>query len=86
MMRRQNMKNAKLDPEGIARFCIQEDASKGILNAAINRYGFSPRLTASCIKTARTIADLAGSEKIRPAHMRESVEYHKLCCNMIPEL
>ena len=86
MMRRQNMKNAKLDPEGIAQFCIQEDASKGILNAAINRYGFSPRLTASCIKTARTIADLAGSEKIRPAHMRESVEYHKLCCNMIPEL
>ncbi len=86
MMRRQNMKNAKLDPEGIANFCIQEDASKGVLNAATNRYGFSPRLTSSCIKVARTIADLDHSEKIRPVHMRESVEYHKLCCNMVPEL
>ncbi|MCR5253502.1 MAG: YifB family Mg chelatase-like AAA ATPase [Treponema sp.] len=86
MKHRQNMKNAHLSPEGIAQFCIQEDASKGVLNAAINRYGFSPRLTASCIKVARTIADLDQSEKIRPLHMRESVEYHKLCCNMVPEL
>lgn len=84
MRKRQNCKNQNLQPEDIALYCTQDDESKNAIAAAVNRYSFSPRTVASCVKVARTIADLELSEIIRGNHMKESIEYHKLCNNMLP--
>ena len=84
--KRQGTKNARMTPQEIQDFCVMEKETREVLDKAIVRYGFSPRAISSCIKVARTIADIAGSEKIESAHLAEAVEFHKLCANMRPEL
>lgn len=84
--KRQGIRNADLLPQDIAKFCKVDFECQQLLDNAINRYGFSPRAVSSCIKLSRTIADIEGSEDIKPAHMEEAISYRKLCCNMIPEL
>lgn len=87
MRKRQgSKKNAKLLPEEVSNFCIQTEESKAALERAVERYGFSPRAISSCLKTARTIADLAQSERIEVPHMQEAIDLHKLCASLVPEL
>lgn len=84
--KRQGIKNAKLTPQEIAEYCKVTQETKTILDNAINRYGFSPRAISSCLKVARTIADIAGEENILPEHMAEAVDFRKLCVDMVPEI
>ena len=84
--KRQGTKNARLSPQEVQDFCVMEKDVREVLDKAILRYGFSPRAISSCIKVARTIADVAGAEKIEAPHLAEAVEFHKLCANMRPEL
>ena len=83
---RNDIKNAKLTPEEIAETCKLGTQALKILDNATNRYGFSPRAVSSCIKVARTIADISGDEEIEAEDIREAVDYRKLCCNIVPEL
>lgn len=83
---RQKKKNAKLIPQEILAFCGISEESQQVLDKAIARYGFSPRAIASCLKVARTIADIDGREKIEVQDVREAIEYRKLCSNIVPEL
>lgn len=82
---RQGIRNGKLTPQEVVDFCKLGTESKKILDAGIMRYGFSPRAVSSCIKVSRTIADIEGSKDIEPHHMKEAVDYRKLCCNLVPE-
>lgn len=75
--KRQAKKNSKLLPEEIARFCKLDQETTDILNSACQRYDFSPRARASCLKTARTIADMAESPSIKPEHMEEAISFRK---------
>ena len=84
--KRQGIKNAKLSPQEIQKFCEMSKEVQDLLDKAIARYGFSPRAVSSCLKVARTIADIAGEEKIGPTHMSESIDFHKLCANLVLEL
>lgn len=84
--KRQGIRNDKLSPQEIAQYCKIDGETKKVLDNAINRYGFSPRAISSCMKVARTVADIAGEENIAPEHMAEAVEFRKLCANMMPEL
>lgn len=84
--KRQGIKNAKLSPQEIAEHCKIDSCTKKVLDDAINRYGFSPRAISSCLKVARTVADIDGEETILPVHMSEAVELRKLCTNIIPEV
>ena len=84
--KRQGTKNARLSPQEVQDFCVMEKEVRDVLDKAIVRYGFSPRAISSCIKVARTIADIEGSEKICAPHLSEAVGFHKLCANMRPEL
>ena len=82
---RQGKKNAKLLPEEIARYCPVSAFARKSLDRAALRYGFSPRGTASCVKVARTIADMADSSVIEEAHIQEAIQYRKACTGFFPE-
>jgi len=84
--KRQGTKNARMTPQEVQDFCVMEKDVRDVLDKAIVRYGFSPRAISSCIKVARTIADISGSETIQPPHLSEAIDFHKLCANTRPEL
>ena len=84
--KRQGIKNAKLAPQEVLEHCTISREVQDVLDKAIIRFSFSPRAVSSCIKVARTIADLAAEKVILPEHMSESIDLHKLCANMVLEL
>lgn len=84
--KRQGIKNAKLSPQEVLDFCKVDFEGQEVLNAAILRYGFSPRAISSCMKVARTIADIEGESDINKDHITEAINYRKLCTNMMPEI
>ena len=49
-----------------------------MLEAAINKLGLSARAYSHVLKVSRTIADLEGSEDIKPAHVSEAIQYRSL--------
>jgi magnesium chelatase family protein len=49
-----------------------------VLKTAMTKFDMSARAYDRILKVARTIADLAGSATIQPAHMREAVGYRNL--------
>ena len=81
--KRQGKKNARLTPSEIAQFCKISEESQKILENAIERYGFSSRANASCLKLSRTIADMAGSQEILPEHLKEAIEMRKTYANLL---
>lgn len=84
--KRQGIRNDNLSPKEISEYCPLSPECQSILDAAILRYGFSPRAVASCLKVSRTIADIAGREAILPEDVSEAVNFRKLCAGITPEL
>ena len=75
---RQGKLNARLLPEEINYFCKLDKECNDFMNSQIQKYDFSARGVHSCIKLARTIADLAGSAEILPEHISEAISYRSL--------
>lgn len=75
--KRQGKKNSKLSPSEIAQYCKLSEETNALLSSACERYNFSPRAASSCLKTARTIADMAGSKEIQSVHMQEAIDFRK---------
>ena len=84
--KRQGIKNSQLSPQEILDYCPLDAEGRKALDNATLRYGFSPRAISSCLKVARTIADIAGSKDIKAEHMTEAIDFHKLCATLPPEL
>lgn len=62
----------------IERHCALNDADHKLLEHALERLGLSPRAYHRILKVSRTIADLAGSEGIKTAHLAEAISYRAL--------
>jgi magnesium chelatase family protein len=62
----------------LERFCPLDAGCKSLMEHLINSLGLSARAYSRIIKVARTIADLAGSQNIMPAHLREAAGYRFL--------
>jgi magnesium chelatase family protein len=60
-------KKCRLSPEG-----------NTLLKAAMKKLGLSARAYNSIHKVSRTIADLAGSDIIKPNHLAEAIHYRSL--------
>ncbi|MCL6583834.1 MAG: YifB family Mg chelatase-like AAA ATPase [bacterium] len=70
--------NAQLNSKQIKKYCtLDADCSK-LIEAAINNFGLSARAYDRILKVARTIADLAGEERISPSHVSEAIQYRSL--------
>ena len=55
-----------------------DEQGQNLLSRATAQFGFSARAHYRLLKLARTIADLAGEDRIRPAHLAEAIQYRML--------
>lgn len=67
--------NARLGPKDIRTFCTLDAVTEKMMEQAFSTLGLTARTYHKILRVARTIADLAGSETITPAHMKEAIGY-----------
>ncbi|MEN9503237.1 MAG: hypothetical protein RI964_2522 [Pseudomonadota bacterium] len=75
---RQGKINNALSGREVDAHCQLTDKDQKLLNAAMERFKLSARAYHRILKVARTIADLAGSDTIRTAHLTEALSYRAL--------
>ncbi len=69
--------NATMTPAMIREHCVLDEAASALIRAAMHQLGLSARAYHRLLKLARTIADLGGSEGIRPQHVAEAIQYRR---------
>ena len=74
---RQGKPNAELGTKEIDTHCALAAASEALLKQAISRLNLSARAYHRILKVARTVADLAGDERIAPRHIAETIQYRR---------
>jgi magnesium chelatase family protein len=67
--------NADMGPTQVRDYCPVDETGRQLLAAAMRQMSLSARAYHRVLKLARTIADLAGSERIQPAHIAEAIQY-----------
>src|SRR5437899_2151448 len=67
--------NAEMGPSEVRDYCEVEASAEKLLKAAMQQLHLSARAYHRVLKLARTIADLAESEKIAANHVAEAVQY-----------
>jgi len=70
--------NAQMSPRMLRAHATPDERGQQLLGSVIDRLGMSGRAHDRILKVARTIADLAGSESISPAHLSEAIQYRTL--------
>jgi len=70
--------NAHLGGREVHRVCRVDAAGRRLLEAVTMRLGLSARAYTRILRVARTIADLAGAERIETSHLAEAVQYRSL--------
>jgi len=65
--------NADMGPAEVRDLCQVDPAGKSLLKSAMHQLQMSARAYHRILKLARTIADLAGSDKIETVHLAEAI-------------
>jgi len=71
-------RNAHMGPAQTTAYCSLGAAAERAFRKASERLAFSGRAHYSILKTARTIADLEGKERIEADHILEAVQHRRL--------
>jgi predicted ATPase with chaperone activity len=66
---------ADMRPAQIRQYCPLDETSNSLMRTAMNQMRLSARAYHRVLKLARTIANLAGEEKIGTAHLAEALQY-----------
>ncbi len=70
--------NGRMTPRQLRKLCQFKPDAMSILKAAMEELGLSARAHDKVLRVARTIADLEGSDEIKPQHIAEAVGYRSL--------
>jgi magnesium chelatase family protein len=72
------MLNGRMTSRLIRQHCVLQPDAQSLLKSAMEGLGLSARAHDRILRVARTIADLAGSERVEAAHVAEAVSYRTL--------
>ena len=67
--------NGDMGPAEVREYCKLDEAGRSLVRAAMQQLHLSARAFHRILKLARTIADLAGCERIETAHLAEAIQY-----------
>jgi magnesium chelatase family protein len=70
--------NGKMTTRQLRKYCGLDAEGKQLLQTAMDELGLSARAHDRILRVARTVADLEGSEPIKPAHVIEAIGYRSL--------
>jgi magnesium chelatase family protein len=70
--------NAQMGARAVREHCLPDEGGARLLEGAMRTMRLSARGYAKVLKLARTIADLAGEERVRALHVAEAVQYRSL--------
>lgn len=70
--------NAQISSKMLKEICVIDNVGQNLLKAAMEKLNLSARAYDRILKVSRTIADLSASEKIRPEHLAEAIQYRSL--------
>jgi magnesium chelatase family protein len=74
---RQGKINDHLQGAELEEVCVLDEPVQKLLHAASVRLGWSARAYHRVLKVARTIADLAGVERLETQHVAEAIQYRR---------
>lgn len=77
-LQRAGKPNAQLANRELTATAALDKPVRQLLEQAVERLGLSARAWHRCVKVARSIADLAGSDTITVPHMGEAISYRQL--------
>jgi magnesium chelatase family protein len=78
-------RNADLSTDEIAKHCALDHAGTRLVENAVERVGLSVRAVHRGLRVARTVADLAGSERIGAAHLSEALSLRAPALSLLTE-
>lgn len=70
--------NAQMEAKKVQEICKIPEVSRTLLNRAMEKLNLSARAYDRILKVSRTIADLAGSDDIKPEHLAEAIQFRSL--------
>jgi len=70
--------NARMGTKELKTFCALDEATLELLKMAMSELKLSARAYDRILKVARTIADLAGSDRLSSEHISEAIQYRSL--------
>ena len=70
--------NAQMSSKDLKTFVALDTDSESLLRMALSELNLSARAYDRILKVSRTIADLAGAEKVDASHISEAVQYRTL--------
>jgi magnesium chelatase family protein len=73
--RGQRSANGRLSPDEVDRWANPTSEARSLLLHGIERHGLSGRGASKIVKVARTIADLAGRDRIEESHIAEALGF-----------
>jgi magnesium chelatase family protein len=70
--------NSRMSTRQLRRHCMLDEEGKELLRQAMEELGLSARAHDRILRVSRTIADLAGRERIQAEHVTEAISYRGL--------
>ena len=70
--------NARMGSRELKEFCSISEEALDLLKVAMQEMNLSARAYDRILKVSRTIADLAGADRISPEHLGEAVQFRSL--------
>ena len=67
--------NGDMGPAEVQTYCKLDPVGSNLMRAAVRQMDLSARAYHRVLKLARTIADLAGDERVQPQHLAEALQY-----------